>query len=213
MPSVDQTIPDETRKDQEALASYFDKSVSAVRKYADGFERFYARPAIESFLAVFKEHPTLSTFSAIFLMLSFAPFICFIAFSVFAIISIFCLVLFSSFIMIALVEASLAFLLAMVLTAILLVSVPLTVFAISTYLLARFIVLIRTEGREGVSKWTGETKRHFIQSKTSERKVGRDRSDTGSEASSASGVMVKVKDYEQDSVGFENTKAVEGDKL
>ena len=97
-----------------------------------------------------------------------------------------------------------AFLLATILTAILIMSVPLTAFTISVYLIARFVVLVGAEGREGVSKWTGETRRQFIQSKTSEPKTGRDSSDANSEASSASGVMVKEKDYEQDSVDMKS---------
>jgi len=204
-----QTVPDDRHKNQDDLASYFDKSASVVRKYADGFERSYARPAIESFVTVFKEHPTLSTFGAIFLLLGFAPFACFIVFSLFTIISIFCLVVISSFIIIAVVEACLASLLAMILTVVFLVSVPLTVFAISTYLVARLIVLVRSEGREGVSKWTGETKHHFIQSKTSEGKADQVASDTSSEASSSSGVMVKGVDYNRDSVEIDPGAAKE----
>jgi hypothetical protein len=95
---------------------------------------------------------------------------------------------------------SLAFLLAIILTVILLISVPLTVFAISTYLFGRFVLLIRTEGREGVSMWTSETKRHFLPARLSERKANQELSDTSSETSSPSGVMVKGEAYEQVSV-------------
>jgi hypothetical protein len=87
----------------------------------------------------------------------------------------------------------------------------LTVFAISTYLFARLIVLVRAEGRGGVSTWTGEAKLYFIQSKTSAQRDGRNAPDTSFEALSTSVVMVEGNDYQKESVEVESIKVVKDD--
>jgi hypothetical protein len=54
--------------------------------------------------------------------------------------------------------------LAIVLAASFFFTIPLTGVAVFTYLFARFFLHIRSDGREGVSHWIDETRRHFIQS-------------------------------------------------
>lgn len=49
-----------------------------------------------------------------------------------------------------------------VLVAILVTSAFLTVMTISTFLLFRFLVLVRQDGTAGISGWAGETKQHII---------------------------------------------------
>ena len=53
------------------------------------------------------------------------------------------------------------FFLAFLLAILVVICIPLTVMVISTYLFARFTVLVRTEGRAGISEWATETKGHF----------------------------------------------------
>jgi hypothetical protein len=54
--------------------------------------------------------------------------------------------------------------LAIVLTTTFFFTIPLTGVAVFTYLFARFFLHVRSDGREGVSHWVDETRRHFIQS-------------------------------------------------
>jgi len=158
----------QTPSAKEQLTAHFDKSATAVRAYADQFERSYARPALKTTSAFFDEYPISSTFIAIFSTLAFFPVITFLAVALFTIVSLSFLALCCAFVVSsALVLLFLSILVLCLVTAFF-ASGFFTVLVISAYLAYRFVTLIRSKGREGVSSWAVETKTRFIQSKRRE---------------------------------------------
>ncbi|KAJ7028683.1 hypothetical protein C8F04DRAFT_1043758 [Mycena alexandri] len=154
----------ETRSAKEQLAAHFDKSATAVRTYADQFEASYARPALNTTSAFFDEYPISSTFIAIFSALAFFPVITFIALSLFTIVSLSFLGLCCAFVVSSAIVLFFLSILVLTLVTTFFASGFFTVLAISTYLAYRFVTLVRSSGRDGVSSWAIETKGRFIQS-------------------------------------------------
>ncbi|KAJ7845898.1 hypothetical protein B0H13DRAFT_115555 [Mycena leptocephala] len=183
---------------KEQLATHFDKSATAVRAYADQFETTYARPALKTTSAFFDEYPVSSTFIAIFSALAFFPVITFIALSLFTIISLSFLGLCCAFVVSSAIVLFFLSILVLCLVSTFFASGFFTVLAISTYLAYRFVTLVRSNGRDGVSSWALETKGRFIQS---ERR----------EASDESAVVVDVKDSPtEDSLGTDSNVKQQG---
>jgi hypothetical protein len=78
---------------------------------------------------------------------------------------------------------SLVSIIATVLTATFFISIPLTVAVVITYLFARFLLHLRSSGREGAGHWVDETRQHFLRSKSPARTPRNDRGSEGSEES------------------------------
>ncbi|KAJ7164875.1 hypothetical protein C8R46DRAFT_901180 [Mycena filopes] len=154
----------DTRSAKEQLTAHFDKSATAVRNYADEFEASYAQPALQTASAFFNEYPISSTFIAIFSALAFFPVITFIALSLFTIVSLSFLALCCAFVVSSAIVLFFVSILVLVLVASFFASGFFTVLAISSYLAFRFVTLVRSSGREGVSTWAAETKNRFIHS-------------------------------------------------
>ncbi|KAJ7253032.1 hypothetical protein B0H12DRAFT_601722 [Mycena haematopus] len=171
----------ETPSAKEQLATHFDRSATAVRAYADKFERAYGRPALQTTSAFFDEYPISSIFIAIFSSLAFFPVITFLALSVFTIVSLSFLALCCAFVVSSAVVLFFLSILVVSLAVAFFASGFFTVLAISTYLVYRFITLVRSRGREGVHSWAVEAKTRFIPS-------------TRREASDESAVVVDVKE-------------------
>ncbi|KAJ6590966.1 hypothetical protein DFH09DRAFT_191064 [Mycena vulgaris] len=171
----------QTPSAKEQLAAHFDKSAAAVRVYADQFEASYARPALKTATSFFDEYPVSSTFIAIFCSLAFLPVITFLALSLFTIVAFSFLALCCAFVASSIVVLTFLSILVLILVATFFSSGFFTVLAISTYLAYRFVTLVRSNGRNGVSNWAVETKGRFVQSKRQE-------------ASDGSAVVVDVKE-------------------
>ncbi|KAL0946047.1 hypothetical protein HGRIS_012320 [Hohenbuehelia grisea] len=152
------------RPSADALTSYFDKSATIVRDYADSFEHEYARPALKVGSVYYSSHPLLSVFALVFFMLSIVPVVVFIISSMVAaaglalISATLFLVLFST--------ATLVFvsILLCTLLGIALLSALITVSGISTHLFIRLFNLSREHGRAGLEQWTQETRAKFVSS-------------------------------------------------
>ncbi|KAK7042479.1 hypothetical protein R3P38DRAFT_317677 [Favolaschia claudopus] len=158
----------ETPSAKEQLTAHFEKSASAVRGYADQFESSYARPAMKTTSAYFDEYPITSTFVTIFASLTIFPVLTFIALSLFTILSLSFLALCCAFVVSsAVILFFLSILILCVITAFF-ASGFFTALAISTYLLWRFVTLVRSNGRDGLSSWAVETKTRFIRPKRRE---------------------------------------------
>ncbi|KAJ6494673.1 hypothetical protein C8R47DRAFT_1116736 [Mycena vitilis] len=187
-----------TQNAKEQLAAHFDNSATAVRTYADQFEKSYARPALKTTSAFFDKHPISSTYLVIFSSLSFFPVLTFIALSVFTIVSLSFLALSIAFVISSVIVLVFLALLALCLVTIFFASGFFTVLVISTYLGYRFVTLVRSDGRGGVSNWAVETKDRFIQSKRRE-------------ASDESAVVVDSKEPRpEDSFGTESDVKQQG---
>ncbi|KAJ7130281.1 hypothetical protein C8R44DRAFT_613916 [Mycena epipterygia] len=155
----------QTPSAKEQLAAHFDKSATAVRTYADQFEKSYGRPALKTTTAFFEEHPISSTFIAIFSSLAFFPVITFLAASLFIVVFFSFLALCCAFVASSAVVLLFLSILVLILTITFFASGFFTVLVISSYLGYRFVTLVRSNGREGVSNWAVEAKGRFIQSK------------------------------------------------
>ncbi|KAJ6588284.1 hypothetical protein B0H19DRAFT_912335, partial [Mycena capillaripes] len=152
----------ETPNAKEQLAAHFDKRATAVRAYADQFEKSYARPALKTTSVFFDDHPISSTFIAIFSSLAFFPLITFLALSLFTVVSLLFLALGCAFVVSSAIVLFFLSILALCLATIFFVSGFFTVLVITAYLAYRFVTLVRSNGREGVSGWAVETKDRFI---------------------------------------------------
>jgi len=144
------------------LTSYFDKSAGVVHDYTAWFERKYGRPGVKKAQTFFKRRPISAIFLAFFFALSILPVLTFLTFSLFTLTTFLVMALLSALIASLIVILSLLVILAFVLVATLFTSVILTVMTIATFLLFRFLVLVRQDGRAGISGWAGETKQHII---------------------------------------------------
>ncbi|KII91543.1 hypothetical protein PLICRDRAFT_105714 [Plicaturopsis crispa FD-325 SS-3] len=155
----------ETKKAQDDLTSYFDRSAAAVRTYSDRFEQKYARPAIDRGFEYFEAHPIPFTFIAVFSSFSFLPVVAFIGFSLFVITSVVAVAIFSVLMTVLAVEIVLFTTLLSVLVGIAFLSLFLTAGVISVFIAARLVLHVRQQGRVGVQEWAHETKSHFLASK------------------------------------------------
>jgi len=155
----------EERTPQDELRSYFDKSASQVRVYADHFEQTYARPAIKTSTSFFNEYPLSTTFIAIFSLFSFIPVAVFIGLSLFTVVSFALIALTSAFVASSVVVLSLLSILISILLAVSFISALLTVVTISAYFMFRLAILVRANGPSGVSDWAVETRGRFSSSR------------------------------------------------
>ncbi|EGO01018.1 hypothetical protein SERLA73DRAFT_179052 [Serpula lacrymans var. lacrymans S7.3] len=154
--------PDIKQK-QGNLANQFDKSASTVRQYCDTVENSYVRPILERFMHAFHTYPIQTTFFTVFGLMSFLPVALSIGFSLFIIASSICLIVFSGIFVAAAILTVLVGVLASVLITLGIASSLLTALLISVYLVFRLGVLVRFDGRAGISEWAVETKQHFSQ--------------------------------------------------
>ncbi|KIK93627.1 hypothetical protein PAXRUDRAFT_828787 [Paxillus rubicundulus Ve08.2h10] len=177
---------------QENLASYFQRSVTTVRQYADLIEHNYARPALYHIAWRFQMNPITMTFLSIFCSLSALPLLSFIGLSVFAISSIASLAFISAAIALIIVEAILLACLAFTLWSLSIFAIFVTTFIGFAYLLVRLGVLVSSEGRFGVKEWVYETRQHFSRSKSSEANEGSDGSPVLVDHDGPSSKKVKV---------------------
>ncbi|KAJ7764558.1 hypothetical protein DFH07DRAFT_956021 [Mycena maculata] len=187
----------ETRSAKEQLTAHFDKSATVVRAYADEFETTYARPALKTATAFFDEYPISSTFIAIFSALAFFPVITFLTLSLFTALSFAFLALCCAFVATSVVVFFCLSILVLILVAAFFASGFFSVLAISSYITYRFVTLVRSGGRDGVSNWAVEVKGRFI---TPKRR----------EASDGSAVIVDVKELQDDSFGVDSDVKEEG---
>ncbi|CAK5278102.1 unnamed protein product [Mycena citricolor] len=147
---------------KEQLVSQFDRSVATVQVYADELEQVYARPALRRATVFFNEQPIASVFLFVFLGLAFFPILTFLTASVLTVLSLSLLAL---GIVLALSCTSILFffsILALILIAVLFVSIFTTTAAFSSYSAYRLVVSVRSAGREGVWDWVEETKGYII---------------------------------------------------
>ncbi|KAH7925351.1 hypothetical protein BV22DRAFT_1195251 [Leucogyrophana mollusca] len=192
---------DSARSDaQEHLSSYFEKSASIVRQYADNFEHNYARPAMDYCIERFQAQPVTITFLTIFCVLSFLPVLSFIGISIFVVSFFTFTALACAFIASAIAETMFVAILVSTLGALFLVSILLTALALFSYLSLRLGVLVRADGRSGITEWAHETKKHFVQ---------RTKRGEESDGSEASAVLVKPDEDRDHRIKVED---VRGDK-
>ncbi|KAF9494354.1 hypothetical protein BDN71DRAFT_1449086 [Pleurotus eryngii] len=149
------------RSHSDDLSSYFDRSATAVREYADVFEHQYARPAMKLGGVYHDQHPILSVFLVILFCLSIVPVVTFIGFSIFAAVSFIIIALSVALGAFVLLELIFVSVLLCVLGAVLFMSAFLTGTTISTYLCFRLAVLVRNEGRAGLNEWILEAKSRY----------------------------------------------------
>ncbi|KAJ7628418.1 hypothetical protein FB45DRAFT_918247 [Roridomyces roridus] len=170
---------------KEQLSSHFDKSARVVREYADRFETVYARPALKTTSTFVEGYPILATFLMIFCALAILPALTFVVVSLLTVLAFFFLAFCCA--CIVSLTAVLFFLsvLVSILIAIALFSAIWTFFVVLSYLTYRFVYLVRSNGREGVSNWAAEVKGRFAPVKTRSR-----------EGSDGSVVVVDVKKAE-----------------
>ncbi|KAJ7704392.1 hypothetical protein B0H17DRAFT_1193637 [Mycena rosella] len=166
---------------KEQLTAHFDKSATAVRVYADQFEKSYARPALKTATSFLEENPISAAFLATFTFLAFFPVLTFLTLSLFTVASFSFLALCSAFIASSAVVLLFLSILVLVLVATFFASAFFTVLGLCTYLALRFVQLVVANGHHGLSIWALETKDRFVLS--SKR-----------EASDSSAVVVDVKE-------------------
>ncbi|KAF7292991.1 hypothetical protein MIND_01198400 [Mycena indigotica] len=155
---------------KEHLATSFDKSASAVRAYTDQFEKDYARPALHSATTYFEEFPITSTFVAVFASLSFVPVVTFLVFSLFFVLSIAVVALSSALLLTSTVVLFFLSILLLSLCVTFFFAGCITLTLLSTYVTYRLLILVRADGREGVSTWAAETKSRFAYPRQRRRK-------------------------------------------
>ncbi|KAF9224758.1 hypothetical protein BS17DRAFT_807846 [Gyrodon lividus] len=183
---------------QENLASYFEKSATIVRQYADLIEHSYARPALHNFSRRFQINPVGMTFISVFFALAVLPVLSFIGLSIFVISSIAFLALISAAIASIIVEAFLVACLIFTLWSLFVVAIFVTTFVGVAYLTMRLGLLVSSEGRSGVKEWAYETRQHFSCAKSSEANEGSDGSAVLIDHDGPTSKKVKVEEPAED---------------
>jgi hypothetical protein len=145
-----------SQEQQGDLASYFNKSVSAVQLYADHFEHDVVRPAFASSNLFFRERPITATFAATFSLLSFIPVLSFVGASIFATVAVVLVALLA--VVLACGMALIAFLslLLFALCVNFFVALSFTSLVTLSYALLRLAMLVRERGSAGISHWIAE---------------------------------------------------------
>ncbi|TCD67373.1 hypothetical protein EIP91_010193 [Steccherinum ochraceum] len=149
---------DDTR--HEKLSSYFERSATLVTRACDRLDKSYVQPGVTLVVKSFAENPVRSTFLTTFAVLSFLPVLSFLGFSLFALGTCTFLALGAALVVSAAAIAFVGFWLLLTLTLLLFVSFFLTNAVVGTYLLLRYVKLVRTGGpRAGSLEWAREVKR------------------------------------------------------
>ncbi|KDQ50985.1 hypothetical protein JAAARDRAFT_73929 [Jaapia argillacea MUCL 33604] len=146
---------------EDDLQGYFDRYAGAVRHNFSRFESQLGRPAFEVFQQSFNERPVITTFLAIYAVLSVVPVLSFIGFSLFLTTTYTFLAFGGAFVVSVVSILFLGSILIPTLLLTLLFTALITSFLLSAFLAWRFWVLVRKEGPRGVGEWGGETKRRF----------------------------------------------------
>ncbi|KAI0050324.1 hypothetical protein FA95DRAFT_1594016 [Auriscalpium vulgare] len=174
------------RVNSDALAPYFDRSVSAVRQTAERLEEDYGKPILKFATASFSAYPVSSTFAGIFASLSLLPVLTFLSVTLFTLAFALTLAVSIAFAFSTLVFILSGGVLLSILAITLFFSSILTVFALCSYLAARLAFLVRSDGRRGVASWAEETKETFMRTRTPKPEPIHD-----SDSSEDSGIVIK----------------------
>ncbi|KAK7029419.1 hypothetical protein VNI00_014673 [Paramarasmius palmivorus] len=176
--------------EHDRLASYFERSASSVQDYANKLEYEYARPTIKASKTYFDRFPVISTFLLAFAILSVLPVVLFVTSVTFVVVSVLVVVLGTGLVTIAGIAFFLLCLLIFALITNLCIAIFITGSLISLYLTARFIILVRERGQDGVRQWASETWEQAVLTVTKLPFTTDDDIDNTSEASSKSIVVV-----------------------
>ncbi|KAG8216060.1 hypothetical protein J3R82DRAFT_8060 [Butyriboletus roseoflavus] len=157
--NTDQTT---TEGMEESLSSYFQRSTTIVRQYADMIEQDYAQPILNYASLKFKEKPITVIFLSVFASLSALPLLSFVGLTVFIFSSIVFLALISAAIAFITVEAVLVACLVFMLWSVFIAASFITTIVVFVYWTTRLGVLVTYEGPSGVTDWAYETRQHFF---------------------------------------------------
>ncbi|KAI0767206.1 hypothetical protein C8Q74DRAFT_1278827 [Fomes fomentarius] len=150
-------------EDGDLLADYFEKSASAVRDSFGRFEQDVARPLVDYVLVSFRKRPIRSTFITFYLALSALPVLSFIGFSIFVFATFIFLGLATAIFGAAFAVGFFGFWLACTLIFFLFLSFNLTVSALATYLVVRFVLRARQDGaRIALSALAQDARAQFV---------------------------------------------------
>ncbi|KAF9650134.1 hypothetical protein BDM02DRAFT_3268196 [Thelephora ganbajun] len=172
--------------DHEELWPQFEVSVQSVTDAFKKFEESVVAPTTKFVELAFERYPIISTFVSVFLILVSLPFLSFLGFIVFVVASTTFTSLCAAFVTSALIIGLYGTLLGMLIILLAALSVWISTSIMLGYLVWRLFILVRADGRAGVSQWSAETTKRFRrQRKETEEKRGR---------SSESVVLVKEED-------------------
>ncbi|KAG9307966.1 hypothetical protein JVU11DRAFT_12772 [Chiua virens] len=162
MNGVHENQPEEHPGMEERLSTYFDKSVTIVRQYADLIEQDYAQPVLRYASLKFKEKPVTMTFLSIFAGLSALPLLSFVGLTVFALSSIIFLAFISAAIAFLTIEAILVVCLVFTLWSLFVTASFTTAVVGFVYCTTRLGMLIAHQGPSGVTDWADETRQYIF---------------------------------------------------
>ncbi|KAI6003442.1 hypothetical protein F5J12DRAFT_837897 [Pisolithus orientalis] len=146
----------------ESLSTYFERCTELVRQYADVIEQNYARPAIAIGIRKFEEKPIMMTFVTVLSILAILPILSFVGISIFIISSIVFVAAASAITASLVTESVIVSIGICTLCSLVLVAVFATTFLLSLYSVFRFVLLVRSNGRSGITEWVMETRQHLL---------------------------------------------------
>ncbi|KAF8556625.1 hypothetical protein OG21DRAFT_1436821 [Imleria badia] len=177
---------------EESLSSYFQRSATIVRQYADLQD--YVQPFLRYASLKFKEKPITMTFISVFASLSALPVLSFVGLTIFTFSSIAFLALVSAAIAFISIEVVLVASLVFMLWSLLIVASFITTIVVFVYWTTRLGVLVTYEGPSGVSDWAHETRQHFFYARRRETTEDFDESAVLVDGDGQSSKKVKVEE-------------------
>lgn len=172
---------------EEELWPQFEVTVQSVTDAVRKFEERLVAPTTKFVEAAFERYPIASTFVSVFLVLVSLPVLSFSGFVVFVVASATFTSLCAAFMTSALIIGLFGTLLSILVLLLAVLSAWISTGLVLGYIAWRLYVLVRADGRAGVSQWSTETKKRFRrQKKEPEERRGR--------SPESSVVLVKTED-------------------
>jgi len=146
---------------EDELWPQFEVSVQSVTDAFKKFEESVIAPTTKFIELAFERHPIISTFVSVFLTLVSLPFLSFLGFVIFVIASTTFTSLCLAFVTSALFIGLYGTLLGMLAILLAVLSMWISTSVVLGYIAWRLFVLVRADGRAGVSQWSAETTKRF----------------------------------------------------
>ncbi|KAJ3736555.1 hypothetical protein DFJ43DRAFT_1036359 [Lentinula guzmanii] len=125
--------PTQKASPHQYLSSQFEQSRTDVTKYAAWFEQKYARPALQKMQSYYREHPLVSIFAAVFMLLSLLPIATYIGLCLIILISLLVSALCAVVVVFTTIALALGSILLLVVLTNLLLSIFVTFFLVAAY--------------------------------------------------------------------------------
>lgn len=150
---------------EEELWPQFEISAQSVTDAFKKFEESVVAPTTKFIEVAFRRYPITSTFASVFLILVSLPFLSFLGLAVFVIASTTFMGLCAAFVTSVLIVGLSGTFLGMLVLVLAVLSAWISSSLVFGYIAWRLFVLVRADGKAGVSEWSTETRKRFKRQK------------------------------------------------